>query len=103
MPVATDLAKTDSDRQALRLFLARAELGRPFVAPPGVPADRVQALRTAFDETMKDPAFAEDTQRAKLNLSPRTGAELAKIIDEAYAAPKDVMTRVEKAMGRKPK
>jgi tripartite-type tricarboxylate transporter receptor subunit TctC len=103
VPVATDLAKTDSDRQALKLFLARAAIGRPFVAPAQVPADRVQALRTAFDETMKDPGFIADAKKARLNLGPLTGQELAQIIDEAYATPKDVVTRVEKAMGRNPK
>ena len=103
VPVATDLAKTDSDRQALKLFLARAAIGRPFVAPPNVPADRVQALRTAFDDTMKDESFIADTKKARLNLGPLTGQEIATIIDESYATPKDVVTRVEKAMGRKPK
>jgi tripartite-type tricarboxylate transporter receptor subunit TctC len=103
VPVATDLAKTDADRLALKLFLARAAIGRPFVAPPNVPADRIAALRTAFDDTMKDPGFVEDTKRARLNLGPLTGQEIAQIIDEAYATPKDVVVRVEKAMGRSPK
>lgn len=99
VPVAMSLAKTDSDRLALKLFLARAALGRPFVAPPGVPADRIEALRTAFDETMKDPAVIEETTRAKLNLAPMTGQQIAQVIDDAYKTPPDVVQRVVKAMG----
>jgi tripartite-type tricarboxylate transporter receptor subunit TctC len=100
VPVATDLAKNDSDRQALRLFLARAAVGRPFVAPPGLPEDRVAALRKAFDDTMQDPALIAEAEKMKLNLGPMSGQEIAKVIDEAYATPKDVVARVVKAMGR---
>ena len=65
VPMVLDLAKTDADRSALELVIARLEYGRPFFVPPGVPADRVQALRRAFDATMKDPEFLADADQAQ--------------------------------------
>ena len=101
VPVVMSLAKTDADRQALKLFLARAQLGRPFVAPPGIPADRAAALRTAFDATMKDPGFIDDAKKARLNLGPTTGQQLAQVVEDAYKTPPEVIERVVKLMGLK--
>jgi tripartite-type tricarboxylate transporter receptor subunit TctC len=100
VPTPFALAKSDSDRQALRLFLARAAVGRPFVAPPGLPADRVTTLRTAFDETMKDPSFVADTKKARLNLSPITGQQIADVIAQVYTTPKPVIDRTKQLLGR---
>ena len=71
-------------------------MGRPFAAPPGVPADRAQALRRAFDATLKDPAFLAEAEKLKLEVNPVTGEEVDKLIAELYATPKDVVeeTRV---------
>jgi tripartite-type tricarboxylate transporter receptor subunit TctC len=100
VPTPFELAKSDSDRQALRLFLARAAVGRPFVAPPGVPADRIAILRKAFEDTMVDPAFVDATKKAKLNLSPITGQQIAAVIEDAYKTPKPVIERTKQLMGR---
>ena len=75
-------------------------LGRPFVAPPGVPAERVDALRKAFDDTMKDPAFLADTQRQGFNVDAIPGQEIADRIAAAYRTPKDVVARTIAALGR---
>ena len=100
VPLATDLARSESDRQALELFFARVAIGRPFAAPPGVPADRIAALRRAFDDTMKDPAFLADTQRQGFNVDAIRGEEIADRIAAAYRTPKDVVARTITALGR---
>ena len=100
VPLVTDLtAGSKADTDALRLFLARTALGRPFVAPPEVPAARANALRRAFEATMKDPAFMAEAERLKLTIEPITGADLARIITEIYATPKDVVQRVSRVLG----
>ena len=98
VPVGTDLARSEQDRQALQLF-ARVALGRPFVAPPGVPAERVAMLRKAFDDTLKDPEFLKDAKQQDLNVDAITGQELAEIIASVYKTPKDVVKRTAQALG----
>ena len=75
---------------------SRQTMGRPFAAPPGVPADRAAALRRAFDATLKDPAFLAEADKLKLEVNPVTGEDVDKLIAELYATPKDVVeeTRV---------
>jgi tripartite-type tricarboxylate transporter receptor subunit TctC len=94
-----DLAKTDSDRQALRLVLARQAHGRPYFMPPEVPPARVEALRRAFDATMKDPAFLADANNMKVDVSPMTGEETQALIMQVHTqTPADVVERVQKIM-----
>jgi tripartite-type tricarboxylate transporter receptor subunit TctC len=100
VPTPFALAKTDADKQALRLFLARAAIGRPFVAPGGVPSDRIAVLRKAFDDTMKDPEFVADTKKAKLNVSPITGQQIADVINQVYTTPPDVVARTKELLSR---
>ncbi|MGH7247999.1 MAG: Bug family tripartite tricarboxylate transporter substrate binding protein, partial [Pseudomonadota bacterium] len=88
------------ERQALQLFFMRASIGRPFVAPPGVPPDRVAALRGAFDATMHDPAFLADAARLQLNVVPLTGQQLFNLVARAYATPPAIVKRAMQAMGR---
>jgi tripartite-type tricarboxylate transporter receptor subunit TctC len=100
IPVATDLARSQADREALALFFARVELGRPLVLPPGVPAERVHALRDALRDTIRDPRFLEDSKRQGLNLNYISGEQLAATIAAAYRTPKSVITRTKAALGR---
>lgn len=95
IPLISDFAN-DRQKQILRLVLSRQTMGRPFAAPPGIPADRRQALRRAFDATLKDPAFLVDADKLKLEVNPVTGEAVDKLIAELYATPKDVVeeTRV---------
>src|SRR5579871_317780 len=67
IPFATDLAKTDQERAALSLFLERTNVGRPFIAPPGVPADRLATLRNAFEQVMKDPGLIQEAETSGLH------------------------------------
>jgi tripartite-type tricarboxylate transporter receptor subunit TctC len=98
VPHVLDLAKTDVDRQALLLGLARLEFGRPFFVPPGVPQERVEALRRAFDATMKDPAFLAEAEKLKLDIDPISGEQVAELIAQVAATPADVATRVRTAL-----
>ena len=68
-----DLAQKHEDKQLVDVMLAPLEMGRPFFAPPGVPADRLAALRRAFDATTKDPDFLADVKKQKMELSPLNG------------------------------
>jgi tripartite-type tricarboxylate transporter receptor subunit TctC len=101
VPLVFDLAKTESDRQALTLAAARVEFGRPFFLPPNVPPARVDALRRAFDATMKDAGFIAEEEKAKLELDPATGEQVAALIDQLYHTPADTVARVRAAMTNK--
>jgi len=100
VPVGTDLARSEADRQALRLFFARVSLGRPFVAPPGVPAERVAILRQALSDTMKDPVLIEEGKKQGLNADPITGEQLAQLIAAAYQTPKAIVERTTATLAR---
>jgi tripartite-type tricarboxylate transporter receptor subunit TctC len=91
VPLILELAKTDQQRAALKLIFSQQLLARPFVAPPGVPAERVAALRQAFDETMTDPDFAAEARRIELEVNPIGGAPLQALLAEVYASPPDVV------------
>jgi tripartite-type tricarboxylate transporter receptor subunit TctC len=95
VPLITELAKNDVDRQALAALTANAVFGRPMLAPPEVPPARVAALRKAFDETMKDPQLIEEARISKADLNPVSGAELQKIAAETASISDDVRKRIE--------
>jgi len=91
VPLIVDLAKTEEDRQLADLLLAPLEMGRPFFAPAGVPADRVQALRRAIDATAKDPEFLADAQKQKMELFHMTGEAVEALVRRIYATPPQVV------------
>ena len=94
-----DLAKTEADKQALALMLARQAHGRPYFLPPDVPAPRVTALRRAFDATMTDPAFVADAQAMKVDISPMTGEDVQALIARVHnTTPPEVVERVRNIM-----
>ena len=100
IPYGLEFAHAPEERQALQLFFARASVGRPFVAPPGVPADRINALQQAFDATLRDPAFLGDAKRQELNVVPITGQQISDMIAQAYRTPPQIVQRTMQAMGR---
>jgi tripartite-type tricarboxylate transporter receptor subunit TctC len=69
-------------------------MARPFLAPPGVPPERKQALRAAFDETMRDPAFLAEAKQHGLEVNPVSGADSDKLIEELYQTPADIIAEV---------
>ena len=100
IPFAADLAKTDQQRQALALFLARTNVGRPFIAPPGVPQERLAILRTAFAQTMQDPGLVQEAESSGLHPLYISPDELQKFVADAYKMSPDVVALTKKAMGR---
>jgi len=98
IPLFMDLAKTDSERDALRLMLARLEYGRPFFLPPDVPVARVEALRRAFDATMKDPAYLAEADKLKIDVEPLSGEAVAALVEQVSRTPADTVARVRAAL-----
>jgi tripartite-type tricarboxylate transporter receptor subunit TctC len=90
VPLIMDYAKTDEARQIFKLIFSRQPMGRPFLAPPGVPAERVAMLRKAFMETLKDKQFLADAERMKLEINAVSGEDVQKIVNEVYSTPKAV-------------
>jgi tripartite-type tricarboxylate transporter receptor subunit TctC len=98
VPLIMDRARTDRERQILRLLLSRQQMGWPFLAPPDLPKDRAQALRAAFEATMKDPDYLAETKQRKLEVNPMTGAAIDKLIAELYATPADAIAATKAAI-----
>jgi tripartite-type tricarboxylate transporter receptor subunit TctC len=84
VPLIIDLARNDEERQILRLIFARQSLGRPFVGPPGIPADRLKALREGFEATMKDKEFLAEADKLKLEVNPLTGQQVEDLVKQVY-------------------
>jgi tripartite-type tricarboxylate transporter receptor subunit TctC len=87
VPLVIDLAKTGEQRDLLKLIFARQVIAYPYLTPPGVPVERLSALRAAFMATMQDEAFLADADKAKLEILPVSGDEIQTLINEIYAAP----------------
>jgi tripartite-type tricarboxylate transporter receptor subunit TctC len=96
VPVARELAPSIEDRQLLDAAMAPLALGRPYLLPPGVPADRVAAMRKAFMDTFHDPDYQADAARMNLDIAkePKSGEAIAKVIAAVYAAPQAVVDRL---------
>jgi tripartite-type tricarboxylate transporter receptor subunit TctC len=101
VPLILDQAKTQEQKQALDLALARLEFGRPFFMPPNVPAERVNAIRRAFDAVMKDKEFLEEADKLKIEIDPLGGAQVASLIEQIYKTPAATVERVRDAMAPK--
>jgi tripartite-type tricarboxylate transporter receptor subunit TctC len=95
VPLITERATTERQRQMLRIVLSRQAMGRPYVAPPGIPDDRKQALRQAFDATMTDPDYLAEAAARGLEVNPVSGADLDKLLAELYATPADIIAEVK--------
>jgi tripartite-type tricarboxylate transporter receptor subunit TctC len=93
VPSALDLVSDPENKAVMELILMRQEAGRPFAAPPGTPADRVAALRQAFQDTLRDPQFVAEAEKMQLEIDPLSGEAIARLLQKAYAAPKPVVQR----------
>jgi tripartite-type tricarboxylate transporter receptor subunit TctC len=94
VPLMLDLAKTPGDRQALSMLFGRTEYGRPYFLPPNVPPERVEALRRAFDATMKDPGFIAEAGKIGFEVDPMTGEQVQKLVGDLAKTPPDIVSRV---------
>jgi tripartite-type tricarboxylate transporter receptor subunit TctC len=101
VPLVVDLAKTDEERQILTLIFARQVMGRPFLAPPGIPADRADALRQAFMATMTDPEFIAEAERTQIEVNPVAGEDLQKLVAEIYRTPPEVAKKAAQLLAVK--
>jgi len=94
VPFVLDLARSDEEREALAFLYAGEGVGRPYVAPPELPAGRLAVLRAGFDATMQDADFIDDARSQKFGLKPKNGAYLDALIKKIYATPAGVFARV---------
>ena len=99
VPLMTELAQTEEQREILKLISLPVPLGQPYLAPPETPADRVALLRRAFDATMADRDFRAEAARLQLDLDPMTAAEVAAVVDETVSTPPDIVAKAKLAMG----
>ncbi len=96
-PLITSFAKDPQVKKVLDVYFEQGALSRPFIAPPGIPADRLAALRKAFMETLSDPELREDAERQKSDVVPQTGEEVEAAVKRIYAAPAEQMDILRKA------
>lgn len=94
-PTIYEFIKDEDARRILSLYNSSVEIGRPILAPPGVPTDRVEALRRAFDATMKDPELKAEAEKLSLEINALTGEQLGEIIADLMNTPKDIVEKMQ--------
>jgi tripartite-type tricarboxylate transporter receptor subunit TctC len=97
VPFALDLARNEEERQILTLWAAPNKMGRPYFAPPGVPVERVEILRRAFDAMEQDPAFRADAEKTGLGADGISGEAVEALVKQVYATPKAVVAKAATA------
>jgi tripartite-type tricarboxylate transporter receptor subunit TctC len=98
VPVIVDFAKSEDDRRVLEMVFARQAIGYPYTAPPNVPADRLEAIRKAFQATLQDPEFLAATAKAGLLVDGMTGPQLQALLQSLYSMPPAIAERAKAAM-----
>jgi tripartite-type tricarboxylate transporter receptor subunit TctC len=93
VPLASELTTSKLNRDVLELIAARQEIGRPYIAPPGVPAEAITPLRTSFMAMMKDPTFLTDAKKSRIEIMPSDHKEALASVKQAFAASPDVVAR----------
>ncbi len=94
-PVASDFARSAEDRQVLDLVASQVAMGRPYVVPAGVPADRVEVLRASFFQTLADPAFLAEAGRLEMIVDPSDHREIEAMIEATYKIPEAIVARAK--------
>jgi tripartite-type tricarboxylate transporter receptor subunit TctC len=98
VPLALSFAKTEEDRQVMEMIYSQNLFGRPYLLPPGVPADRVAALRQAFASMLKDKALLAEAEKSGLDIGPMGGEELQALVAKLYALPPKVIERAKQSL-----
>jgi tripartite-type tricarboxylate transporter receptor subunit TctC len=98
VPLAGEFARNERDRKAIEFLESDAVFAWPMFAPPGLPAERVQELRGAFERMLKDPEFLTDAAKQNMDIDLVPGTELQRLVGELYATPPEVIEVVKKAM-----
>jgi tripartite-type tricarboxylate transporter receptor subunit TctC len=99
VPYAANIAPSARDRDIIRVLNASGQLGRPFMASAMVPAERIELIRAAFDETVKDPEFIADAAKIRMPVTPRSGRQALRTVEEIYATPDDIVQAARKIAG----
>jgi tripartite-type tricarboxylate transporter receptor subunit TctC len=102
VPLITDLAETQEQRDIFKLQFSAFEIGRPWFYAEGVPMDRVNAMRRAFDASMKDKDLLVDSEKAGMEVNPMTGEEMMAMLKDVYATPKETVARLAAASSLQP-
>src|SRR5215467_2002136 len=100
VPLITEVARNEEQRQILKLFLTSQEMARPFAAPPGIPDDRKAALIAAFEQTVRDPDFLAEAKRLEIDVNPVSAGAIISELAELYATPKAVLEKAAQAISR---
>jgi tripartite-type tricarboxylate transporter receptor subunit TctC len=95
VPTSWELGHNAEEQQILKLVANAAEIGKMIIAPPGMPADRVTALRRAFDATMKDPEFVTELKATRVDLDPLAGEDLQKLVTDLATLPPGIIDKVK--------
>jgi tripartite-type tricarboxylate transporter receptor subunit TctC len=101
VPSPYDLVTNKDDRAAMNLILFRQEMGKPYIAPPDMPPERVAMLRKAFMETMSDPEYIADAEKIQLDISPLSGEAVQKIVEDVAQTPLPIVDRVRAILNSK--
>ena len=102
VPWLLDLVRDDADHKALELMLAPSDMGRPYVGPPEVPADRAAALRAAFDATVRDPVVVAELKKQTLEVNPLSGRQMEELVANAYRTPEPIVARARALVNSAP-
>jgi len=102
MPLTIAFAKTKEDRQIMEMIYSQNLFGRPYIVPPGVPADRVAALRMALAATLEDKALLAEAENSGLDIGPMGGEELQALLARLYALPPGIIERAKQSLIYKP-
>ena len=97
-PAVGEFVEDEATRQVLELILSPMEAFSPLIAPPGVPIERVAALRAAFDEAMADPVFLGEAERIGIEINPVPNDDVYETLRRAYAMPDDIVAAAKEAM-----
>jgi tripartite-type tricarboxylate transporter receptor subunit TctC len=103
VPLVMDLVRSEEQKALLRLVFARQVMGRPFLAPPGVPQERLALLRKAFMQTMQDSAFLAEAQKLNLEITPVSGERVQELVAEVYRTPPEILGKAAEAYAEKKK
>jgi tripartite-type tricarboxylate transporter receptor subunit TctC len=102
VPLTITFAKTEQDRQILEMIYSQNLFGRPYLVAPGVPADRVAALRGALAAVLQDKALRADAEKSGLDIGPMDGEELQALVAKLYAMPSRIIERAKQSLIYKP-
>ena len=98
VPSVFKYVKSDEARKVVELVISQQVFQRSYIAPPGLPAEQLETLRSAFDATMSDRQFLDDAEKIRIDVSPLSGAKVQALVQKLYATPKDIVARARQAI-----